>query len=160
MTNEKDEWGNISLPGLSDEELYKTNWNKVAHAHTKINNPEFSNVMKRKFKEIKVTQEYQENYNKGMSKRDNTYQAVNNSRNDVREKISNSLKGYQKSQEHLDKVAEQNRLRSKAICTPYGNFESRKLAVEYLSSTGLINAGKKLDKWLKTKPTEYYYLDK
>lgn len=32
MTNnkDKDEWGNIELPGLSDEELYSKNWNKVA----------------------------------------------------------------------------------------------------------------------------------
>jgi hypothetical protein len=32
MTINKDEWGNISLPGLSDEKLLNTNWNKVAAA--------------------------------------------------------------------------------------------------------------------------------
>lgn len=31
MSNDKDqEWGNISLPGLSDEELFNTNWNRMA----------------------------------------------------------------------------------------------------------------------------------
>ena len=32
MTKKKDneEWGNIELPGLSDEELYAKNWNRVA----------------------------------------------------------------------------------------------------------------------------------
>jgi hypothetical protein len=30
MINDQDEWGNIQLPGLSDEELYARNWNRVA----------------------------------------------------------------------------------------------------------------------------------
>lgn len=35
------EWGNIELPGVSDEELLNTNWNYVTSAQEKAKNPEF-----------------------------------------------------------------------------------------------------------------------
>lgn len=37
--HDKDEWGNIPLPGLTDEELFNTNWNYVAAARERIRNP-------------------------------------------------------------------------------------------------------------------------
>ena len=160
MPQKKDEWGNRELPGLSDEELFTKQWNKIAHAQTKINNPEFSKTMTERFKIVKQTDHYQQHYQEGMTKRNNTYQATSNSRPEVKEKISKSLKQYQKTDEHKARVAEQNRLRSKTIQTPYGIFASRKQAVEHLLNQGINNAGKKIDKWLKTNPTEYYYLDK
>lgn len=36
MTKDKDEWGNIELPGLSDEELYAKSWN-----HSRKHNPNY-----------------------------------------------------------------------------------------------------------------------
>lgn len=30
MTNKKDEWGNISLPGVDDKKLFETNWTHLA----------------------------------------------------------------------------------------------------------------------------------
>lgn len=36
-----EEWGNIELPGLSDEKLFKTNWYKVAANYERWNDPEF-----------------------------------------------------------------------------------------------------------------------
>jgi hypothetical protein len=152
------EWGNIELPGLSDDKLYTTNWNMVAHAQTKRDNPEFSQRM-RKVAEARDA-EYYLRQRAGCLQRDNTYQQECNQRPEVRAKISESMKQHEKTQEHKDKVAEQNRLRSKTIQTPFGIFGSRKLAVEYMLANNIGNASRKLDKWLKTKPAEYYYLDK
>ena len=38
LTKDKDEWGNIELPGLSDEELLTKNWNVVAAAQERSKN--------------------------------------------------------------------------------------------------------------------------
>jgi hypothetical protein len=43
-----DEWGNIELPGLSDEELLNTNWNHVAAARSRAKDP----VWQKKQKEL------------------------------------------------------------------------------------------------------------
>lgn len=159
MSNKKDEWGNISLPGLSDQDLYETNWNMVAHAQTKRNNPEFSQRMSQVAHQRNTDPAYVESQLHGVRhKRDNTYQAECNSRPEVRAKISTAMQARTKSQQHQDRVAEQNRLRSKTIQTPYGQFASRRLAVEFMLAQGVVNASRKLDKWLKTQPTEYYYI--
>lgn len=36
MTDKKDEWGNIELPGLSDDKLLNTNWNRVTGARQAV----------------------------------------------------------------------------------------------------------------------------
>jgi len=47
----KDEWGNIELPGLSDEELYAKNWNYVSANREKANDPEFRQKLSESIKE-------------------------------------------------------------------------------------------------------------
>jgi hypothetical protein len=42
-------------------------------------------------------------------------------------------------------------------CGEYGDFPSKKAAVEGMTKIGVVNAGGKLSVWLKTKPEEYYY---
>lgn len=44
MINDKDEWGNIELPGLSDEELYSKNWNIIASNREKAKDPKWVNA--------------------------------------------------------------------------------------------------------------------
>lgn len=39
--NENEQWGNISLPGVSDEELFKKNWSKSATMKELHKNPEY-----------------------------------------------------------------------------------------------------------------------
>jgi hypothetical protein len=43
-------------------------------------------------------------------------------------------------------------------CGEYGDFPSKKAAVEAMTKTGVVNAGGKLSVWLNTKPDEYYYI--
>jgi len=169
MSTNTEVWGNIELPGLDDEKLFKTNWNRVAAglenkhnekllalAEQKSNDPEFSNTMK----EVAAQrgQEYLEALHNGIAQRDNSYQAECNSRPEVQAKISASRKGQKKSAEHEAKVAAKNRERSKPIQTPYGEFPSRKAAAEHMASIGIGNAGKKLDKYLKIDKENYFYI--
>ena len=50
--------------------------------------------------------------------------------------------------------------KQKPIWTPFGACPSLKHASEFALANGLVNAYKKIGKWLKTNPTEYYYLPK
>lgn len=48
MTNTNTEtWGNIELPGLSDEELFKKDWNKVAGARQRSKDPEYQKKLEK-----------------------------------------------------------------------------------------------------------------
>lgn len=42
MTKDKDQWGNIELPGLTDEELYSKNWN-----YSRKHNPNYINAIEK-----------------------------------------------------------------------------------------------------------------
>jgi len=135
--------------------LLDPNLNKTIVAWRKRGNTEFSETMKA------IASQRDEEYHcvqkKGCQERDNTYQARSNADPEVQAKISRAMTGRKKTAEHNAKVAIRNKERSKPIHTPYGNFESRKAAVEHMN-TIMGNASRKLDNWLKTKPTEFYYV--
>ena len=106
-------------------------------------------------------EEYYKKLRDGIANRDNTYQAENNARDEVKAKISSALKGKQKSEDHLAKVAAKNKERSKPIMTPWGEFESRKAAVIWAQqNTDIVNVDKKIQKWVKTPGSGYYYVEK
>jgi len=46
------------------------------------------------------------------------------------------------------------------VSTEYGVFPGKKHLAEHMISLGVVNAMGKLDHWLKTKPTELYYISK
>jgi vacuolar-type H+-ATPase subunit E/Vma4 len=120
-------------------------------------------VRSEKIKQIAAERdtEYYEKLHAGIANRDNTYQAECNARPDVQEKISKSLKeNYTKTDEHLAKVAAKNKERSKTIITPWGEFESRKAAVVWAQeNTNIVNVDKKIQKWVKTPNSGFYYKD-
>lgn len=68
--------------------------------------------------------------------------------------------GMKKREENgwLEKNREGAKKKCKPIQTPYGRFESKGDAVKAMTDAGVGNAGGKLSVWLKTKPTEYYYI--
>jgi hypothetical protein len=68
--------------------------------------------------------------------------------------------GMKKREENgwLEKNKEGAKKKCKPIQTPLGRFESKSDAVTALAAAGEGNAGGKLSVWLKTKPTEYYYI--
>jgi hypothetical protein len=77
------------------------------------------------------------------------------------EKLANLRNGTKTREENgwEEKNAEAAKQRRKPIQTPYGRFESKGDAVRAMAAAGEGNAGGKLSVWLKTKPTEYYYIE-
>lgn len=47
MTKDNEQWGNIELPGLSDEELFSKNWNRVAGFKERSKNKKWLESMKK-----------------------------------------------------------------------------------------------------------------
>jgi hypothetical protein len=90
--------------------------------------------------------------------RDNSYQAESNARPEVQAKISASMTGKKKSDDHNAKVAAKNKERSKPIITPWGEFPSRKAAVIYAQeNTDIVNVDKKIQAWVKKPGSGFYY---
>lgn len=56
----KDEWGNIELPGISDEELLNKDWNRVARSRDLWNNLEYVARMEARRKELMSMPDWKE----------------------------------------------------------------------------------------------------
>lgn len=69
--HDKDEWGNIPLPGLSDEELFNTNWNYVAAAQGRANDPKWreNNLKCNQGRKERLGKEYSNNVSQAQKKR-------------------------------------------------------------------------------------------
>jgi hypothetical protein len=159
--NDSDSWYNLNWddPVVPDA-LKKSDAtvNRSRSAFFKKDDPTFSKTMS----EVAVTRnqnpEYLESLRVGIAQRNNSYQAECNARPEVKAKISDSMKGKQKSDEHLAKVSARNKERSKPIITPWGEFPSRKAAVIWaLENTNIPNVDKKIQKLVKTEGSGFYY---
>jgi len=120
----------------------------------------------------------QQNLKQACQQRDNSYQAEVNARPETKTKISKSLAGRKKTAEHEAKVAASNRAKPtdptwKAALMaglarrdrpfhagPYGVFPSLTAAARHVKEQGLLtNAVKKFEKWKKTDPANYYFVE-
>jgi len=141
----------------------------------------FSNVMK----EVASLRDekYLDALHKGIAQRDNTYQAIDNARLEKRSKISKSLTGKTKSQQHKESLkavttnkpgdadwekacAEGREKRDKPFWAgEYSEkigkpFVSRNAAARYAKEQGLTNSFRKMENWTKDRPTEYFFIQK
>jgi hypothetical protein len=113
------------------------------------------------------------------TKRDNTYQAQANAKSETKARISQAMKGRKKTTEHEAKVAASNRAKPNdpnwraALMAglakrdrpfhagPYGVFPSLTAAARHVMEQGLLtNAVKKFEKWKKTDPANYYFIER
>lgn len=171
--NDKDEWGNTSLPGLDDEKLFNTNWNRVAAglenknniklqtlAESKRGNKEFSKTMTEAAIARNQNPQYQQNHRIGVTvNRDNTYQAECNSRPEVKAKISKALTGKEKTPEHIAKVAKKSKERGIPCVTPFGVFRTGADAGRMFDELKLgLNGKKTVNKYIKQKREGYYQI--
>lgn len=86
-------------------------------------------------KNVTQTEEWKKSHSKGMNKREeNGWHEKNN-------------------------AAAQKRCKP-IVSTEYGIFLGKKHLAEHMTSLGIGNVMGKLDNWLKTKPTEFYYISK
>ena len=151
MTNKKDEWGNIEVPGVSDEELYSKNWNKVRDSAKLVKDDN-----------------WKKQHREGIKNRTNdTWHKLVSEANkekarkpEVREKHLQGLEKRNNSLEFKQKQKDNGLKRRKPIQVPWGVFDSRKAAVDYGNNNGIGNAMGKIQAGLKTNPTEYFYIDK
>jgi len=187
MTKHKDEWGNISLPGLSDKELFDTNWNYkaaalernsnagtrakyLAEGQRKKNSKEHKELMTQVNRKTAQTQTWQTAHEaaNAVRFRDPVWLAWKAEDNRKRmtdpEWYTNFLEGTAKRnqtvefQQHLENL-KQSKYKPIHAGT-YGDFPSQQAAIVEMTKQGVINARGKLRSWLKTRPTEYYYIDK
>lgn len=80
---------------------------------------------------------------------------------EAKEKIRQANLGLKHTKERVEKNRQQaigNQRRCKPFKTPSGAFASKKLASDWATEKGVRNAMGKLDNWIKTKPTEFYYI--
>lgn len=103
--------------------------------------------------------DYVKKFEAGLARRANTYQAISNNRDEVKEKISKAMTGKKKSAEHLAKVAAKNKERSKIIHTPWGTYESRLAAVSAGKEKGISNPAGKIDSGIRNKKEGFYYVE-
>lgn len=149
------EWGNIELPGVSDEKLFNTNWNKVAAIQEMVKKRSNGPWKEKNLKfltELSENPKWKKKHDNAMSKLSKDLTWLENQK-----KAGANRSKDPKWQENHKKAINATK---KMIQTPYGIFESRVDAVRYMSDLGIINASRKVDAWLKSKPDEYYYLDK
>jgi len=151
--------------------------NRSRSAFFKRDNPEFSETMSQVAIERNQDPDYLESLRIGIAHRDNTYQAESNAKPEVKAKISKSLSGKPKTEEHKQalKSTTTNRYgdanyeaahkaglakRDKPFhAGEYGIFQSRSEAAKYATGQGLKNALKKFEAWSKSNPEEYYFID-
>lgn len=107
---------------------------KKSHSMSKrYQDPGFREFKRQRQLEVTQTTQWKESHAKGMSKRE--------------------ANGW------LEKNQEAAKKKHKTICAgEYGIFESKKAAIAGMTAQGVVNAGGKLSVWLKTNPTEYYYI--
>ena len=149
MTNTNTtEWGNIELPGLSDEELYAKNWNRLAGQQEIFKDPKRIEIHKNMIEKRTQDPAWQKNVKEGYKKRLANPNAVANHQTaiDNRRKntnwYENTVKRNQekakdpeylrKLQEGIDKakqtpewkenVKQRGLKRRKSIQTPHGIF--------------------------------------
>ena len=94
--------------------------------------PEYREYRKSIQQEVAKTKEFKEAHAEGINKREENGWAEKN------------LKAREKTLKPIH-------------AGEYGDFPSKKAAVEGMTKAGLGNAGGKLSVWLKTKSDEYYY---
>jgi hypothetical protein len=155
MNTNTEEWGNIELPGLSDEELFKKNWTRVAINKERWSDPEFV-----KRREISLSEALQR-----PEVKQNTKIAQQKMRTDEFNKkhsqIMNELYKTKEWQQSV-KTANSNPVRNKKIkdahsrpvATPHGIFTSLGDTGKHfnLTSEGIRHR-------IKTQPDLWYYVD-
>lgn len=143
----KDEWGNIELPGVSDEELLNKDWNK-SRKHIQGWNETQKEVGSQRAKSTV--------WKEGMQSRNESIEWKKNVGVGSRQRSANPE--YQKNIRQA--LRESN---SKAIMTPEGRFEVTSDAARYYFDNKLTKRSTlaSVEKWIRClikKPNSGFYL--
>ena len=145
ITTNTETWGNIELPGLSDEELFKKNWNRIGGVQEafKKKSAEFFVERGKKISNSKLVNDHPTR-GKKLPK-------------DWTDSMSKSLKGHKKSD-----TSKMNKKNKKPLMTPDGPFDSTKSATEHFGYKWAENCTNKIKKghpgWYWLEVEEYIML--
>jgi hypothetical protein len=160
MNTNTETWGNIELPGLSDEELFKKDWNRSAAMREVAKDPNstYSKAMKIRYKDKQNLKnlkigiekreqdiEFQKKRQEGIDKRTNS--------EDWKNKNSEKNKLKWQDPEYRNIMASIPKTFRKPIVTPLGVFKSRKEAAIAHNVDG-----SRISLLIKIKPKEFYYI--
>ena len=165
MINQKEEWGNIELPGLSDEELFAKRWNCVAAGKARAEDPAWQAIMQSEEYKNKIKQAMKEKRTEGSEWKQNHKKAVGKvNRERAKEPIWQERSKRAGETRSADPKWRENMLaaaekRGKPIQTPEGIFPTRSAAIKHFNKH--FNYTKdKIARLLKINPTEWYYIEK
>lgn len=158
----KEQWGNIELPGVSDEELLSKNWNKVAGANALWKNHRDKAVSR--MTGVKRSPEACAKMSASQKARTSYGDSQHPQTLETRAKISAKLKGHEVTAETRAKISATIRSKptppkrariGKPIQTPEGIFDTVK---SYAAHCGvaIITVYKRIEK----HPDQYYYINK
>ena len=164
MSTNTETWGNIELPGLSDEKLFKTQWNYVAANREKANNKEFLKKLSAGVKQSYVANPDQKKakverlkkVNKELYSDPEYRQSIKQKRqqqaNDPTYKEKLAL-GIAKRDSNPDYIKARKLARIKPLITDFGIFESRNDAAKAQNcDPAYINS------LMKKYPDRYFYI--
>ena len=175
-----EEWGNIELPGLDDEKLLKTNWNRVAASREKAKDPQYRLNLSKGLKGVKKhtnfgskvsasslgkskSEEHKKNIriaalNKPPVKEE-TAKKISLSKTgkkrseETKRKISQLKLGKPKSEESKRNMKEAKKYLIKPLITPNGPMRSRRDAATFYK-VDITTIGT----WLHKKSDQFYYI--
>ena len=133
------EWGNIPLPGMTDEELHSKNWNRITAVKEAYKDPKLRQAQRLKWL--------------GRKHKKSSIKKIKNANVGKKRKGESWIKGM--AEKKLG-----NQYHAKPFMTPSGAFLSKKKAIDWALSQGVRNPLGKFDNWLKSKPDEFYYISK
>jgi hypothetical protein len=153
MIDEKDEWGNTSLPGLDDEKLFNTNWNHLTAVRDRNLEPAYHQKKLDALRAKMATQEWKDANQKSIEKWSNDPEWYND-----------QLKRLEKRQENTEwRNNVSNAAKAKARCcvTPLGVFKSVHQAGDYYDETRGTKCGRTVVcRNLKKGTSGYKYIDR
>ena len=149
------EWGNIELPGLTDEELHRKDWGKVTRNKERWSNPIWRDKTIAKMRKVCSSKNHKNKLIEANKKfRTDEY-------NKKHKKIMQDLhksKSWKTAVEDANKNPIRNKkiskAHSRAVITPDGKFNNLAEAAKFynLTSEGIRHR-------IKTKSSEWYYVD-
>jgi hypothetical protein len=166
MTNTNTtEWGNIELPGLSDEDLFKKDWNKVAAARERAKDP----IIKLKLSKAntgkihsEVTKKKLREINTGISRpaSEKTKKLISEKKKGCINPNKGKKLGPSGRIVSLETKKKLSKAISKPFITPTKVFDSQQLAAEHYSKIWNIkvnSALRKIQDLMKKLPNEWKY---
>lgn len=165
------EWGNVKLPGLTDEELYNKNWTLITANREVAKNrdkdgswsrknaeaaknrrPGWSSTISETGKKTRAVPGWKDYYKETVKKR--------NDNPEYTKKLHQGIEKRNKDPNWHKKNAEAAKKRIKAIMTPEGKFNSVNDAIEHYNK---LRNSRHSESWLMTQrkkhPDKFYLID-